>query len=137
MHLPALAECAAFEHVKRVHRLPLEHQSVCVWLVCSAPATSHDIVVSCGTRPPSLMFLSFELHVQVLPLRDIGAIAPSLGSDGSVYLAVSGEIGIRRLAPVPYDQQARALAEAGDYSEALTMAALMPLEQVQDAERME
>ena len=67
---------------------------------------------------------------QVLPLRDMALIAPSLDADGSLYVAAMGEAGIRRLIPTPFSPQSQALADALDFPEALSIAALMPSEQV-------
>ena len=63
-------------------------------------------------------------------MREVGPTAPSLGPDGSVYLVASGEAGIRRLVPTPFSLQAQALADAGEFAEALSLAAMMPGDQV-------
>lgn len=68
--------------------------------------------------------------MQVLPLRDMGLIAPTLAADGSVFVAAVGDAGIRRLLPTPFSQQAKALSDAQEFTEALSIAALMPSEQV-------
>ncbi|KAK9844012.1 hypothetical protein WJX81_001849 [Elliptochloris bilobata] len=63
---------------------------------------------------------------QVLPLQDMAVAAPSTGADGCVYVASRGDAGIRRLAPVAFATQARALADAGEFAEALELTALIP-----------
>lgn len=82
-----------------------------------------------GTHPMTCTHQHADCK-QVLPICAVGPIAPSQGADGSVFMAVSGDSSIRRLAPMPYDQQARSLAASDEYTEALSMAALMPSVQV-------
>jgi hypothetical protein len=67
------------------------------------------------------------LRAQVIPVKGMDIVAPSTGPGGEVYVASSaGDAGIRRLAPLPFGRQARALAERGEYPAALELASLMP-----------
>lgn len=68
--------------------------------------------------------------MQVLPLRGMTISAASTAADGSVFLASGGDGGIRRLAPVPFRQQAEALADAEEFQEALQLATFIPDSQV-------
>ena len=70
--------------------------------------------------------------MQVISVKGMDVTAPSTGPNGEVYVACSsGNAGIRRLAPLPFGAQARALAERGEYAAALELASLMPSSQVQ------
>ena len=51
-------------------------------------------------------------------------------SSGEVFIITSNRDGIQQLIPVPFLQQAQALAELQQFPEALTMAGLMPEDQV-------
>lgn len=99
----------------------------------------------CSFDRPLVQQFQFECHFeylltklghaeQALLLRDVGPIAASQGADGSVFMAIVGDGSIRRLAPMPYDQQARSLAAAEEFAEALSMAALLPDHQVCSSE---
>ena len=52
-------------------------------------------------------------------------------STGHIFLAATGSDGIHQLAPVPFDQQARALADLEQYAEALTLTTYAAESQVQ------
>lgn len=66
--------------------------------------------------------------MQVLHLKDMTCFALSKGEDGSIFMA--GDAGIWQLVPTPWSQQAAALADAQEYTEALNYAAMMPSHQV-------
>ena len=69
--------------------------------------------------------------VQVIPVKGMDVVAPSTGPNGEVYVACSaGDAGIRRLAPLPFGRQARALAERDEFGAALELASLMPASEV-------
>lgn len=79
----------------------------------------------------SLIQMSEELtHAtsmrQVLPVAGMTLAAPSCMPDGSVIIASGRDGGIRRLQPVPFQQQAESLADAGELEEALRLAQLIP-----------
>ena len=70
-------------------------------------------------------------HVQVIPVRGMGLMSRSAASSGDVFVASSsGDAGVVRLAPLPFAQQAKALADRNELSAALEMAALVPSTQV-------
>ena len=49
---------------------------------------------------------------QVLPMRGMSVAALSTAADGSLFLASGSDGGIRRLAPIPFREQAETLADA-------------------------
>lgn len=51
-------------------------------------------------------------------------------SSSEVFIITSNRDGIQQLVPLPFVQQAQALAELQQFPEALTMAGLMPEDQV-------
>ncbi|KAF5838923.1 hypothetical protein DUNSADRAFT_1939 [Dunaliella salina] len=55
--------------------------------------------------------------------------------DGSIFVGMSGDQGIRRLVPLPLETQAELLAAAGEYQEALALAALASARASQAAQR--
>jgi hypothetical protein len=70
--------------------------------------------------------------VQVIPAKGLSLMSRSTGTAGDVFAAsASGDVGIIQLAPLPFAQQARALAERNELSAALEMASLVPTTQVQ------
>ena len=67
-------------------------------------------------------------------MKGMDLVALSTGPGGEVALASSaGDAGIRRLAPLPFERQAAALAERGEFAAALELAALVPPERVRAA----
>ena len=75
--------------------------------------------------PPALW------RAQVIPVKGMGLLSRSAASAGDVYAASgSGDAGILRLAPLPFAQQAKALADRNELSAALEMASLVPATQV-------
>ena len=71
------------------------------------------------------------VHVQVIPVKGMGLMSRSAASSGDVFVASSsGDAGVVRLAPLPFAQQAKALADRNELSAALEMAALVPSTQV-------
>lgn len=52
--------------------------------------------------------------------------APSAMGDGSIVVASGTDSGIRRLVPVPFRQQAEALADADEFQEALQLVSYIP-----------
>ena len=70
-------------------------------------------------------------RVQVIPVKGMGLMSRSAASSGDVFVASSsGDAGILRLAPLPFVQQAKALADRNELSAALEMASLVPSTQV-------
>lgn len=67
--------------------------------------------------------------VQVLPLRGMAVVAPSAMEDGSILLAGT-EAGVQRLSCIPFEQQARTLADLEEFQEGLGLAQLLPDSQV-------
>lgn len=67
---------------------------------------------------------------QVLPLAGMTLAAPSCLDGGGVAVAAGREGAVRVLRPLPFRQQAEALADAGEFEEALRLAQLMPDAQV-------
>lgn len=64
-------------------------------------------------------------------MKGMDLVALSAGPGGEVALASSaGDAGIRRLAPLPFEAQANALAARGEFAAALELAALIPAERV-------
>ncbi len=73
--------------------------------------------------------------MQVLPVKGMGLVSRSASSAGDVFVASSsGDAGIMRLTPLPFAQQARALADRNELSAALEMASLVPSSQVRQQE---
>ena len=67
----------------------------------------------------------------MIPAKGLSLVSRSAGAAGDVFAAsASGDVGIIRLAPLPFAQQARALAERNELSAALEMASLVPSTQV-------
>ncbi len=66
---------------------------------------------------------------QKLPIAGTSVLTACLLS-GDIFVAATGSDGIHQLAPVPFDQQARALAEMDQFAEALTMIAFLNDSQV-------
>lgn len=64
------------------------------------------------------------LQMMVVPAMSV--LTPCPAEDGSIYIASSGEAGIRRLRPVPLERQARLLAAAGEYQGALELCTQIP-----------
>ena len=64
-------------------------------------------------------------------MKGMELVSRSAASSGEVYVASSsGDAGILRLAPLPFEQQAKALADRNELSAALEMASLVPSTQV-------
>ena len=67
---------------------------------------------------------------QVIPVKGMSLVSRSVGPAGEAFAAAGGgEGGIARLAPLPYAQQAAALADRNELAAALEMAALIPSSQ--------
>lgn len=64
---------------------------------------------------------------QQLPLIGASLLADS---DGNVFVITSNRDGIQQLVPEPFAQQAQALAELSQFPEALSLASLIPDDQV-------
>lgn len=60
---------------------------------------------------------------QKLPIAGTSVLI-ACQSSGNIFVAATGSDGIHQLAPVPFDQQARALADLEQFAEALSMIAL-------------
>lgn len=60
----------------------------------------------------------------------ISGITMQTDSSGDVFVITSGRDGIQQLIPTPFAQQAQALADLQQFPEALTLASLMPDNQV-------
>lgn len=60
---------------------------------------------------------------QKLPIAGTSVLI-ACQSTGNIFVAATGSDGIHQLAPVPFDQQARALADLEQFAEALSMIAL-------------
>ena len=68
--------------------------------------------------------------VQVIPVKGMSLVSRSAGPAGEAFAACGGgEGGIAHLAPLPYAQQAAALADRNELAAALEMAALIPSSQ--------
>ena len=68
----------------------------------------------------------------MVPAKGLSLVSRSAGAAGDIFAAsASGDAGIIRLVPLPFAQQARALAERNELSAALEMASLVPSTQVQ------
>jgi hypothetical protein len=59
---------------------------------------------------------------QLMPIPGMAVVTGTCAADGSLYVASAGEGGIRRLMPVPFDQQAELVADLDEYGEALALA---------------
>lgn len=69
--------------------------------------------------------------VQVLPVKGMDVVGQSPGSAGAVFVASSMlDLGIRKLAPLPFAQQASMLADREEFGAALDLTGLMPSTQV-------
>lgn len=69
--------------------------------------------------------------LQVLPVKGMDIVARSTSSRGDVFVAAGqGSAGIRRLAPLPFADQAAMLADREDFAAALELAALVPASEV-------
>ncbi len=69
--------------------------------------------------------------LQVLPVKGMDVVGQNPSNSGDVLVASSSsDLGIRRLAPFPFADQASALAERGEFGAALELAALIPSTQV-------
>ncbi len=66
---------------------------------------------------------------QKLPIAGTSVLT-ACQSSGNVFVAATGSDGIHQLAPVPFDQQAKALADVDQFAEALTMSAYLHDSQV-------
>lgn len=67
---------------------------------------------------------------QVIPVKGMSLVSRSAGPAGEAFAASGGgKGGIARLAPLPYAQQAAALADRNELAAALEMAALIPSSQ--------
>jgi hypothetical protein len=65
--------------------------------------------------------------LQVLPVKGMDVVAQSTSAGGDVFVAAGqGSAGIRRLAPLPFADQAAMLADRDDFAAALELAALVP-----------
>lgn len=58
--------------------------------------------------------------VQSLPIAGTHVLT-ACQVNGHIFVAATGSDGIHQLSPVPFDQQARALADLEHYAEALTL----------------
>jgi len=67
--------------------------------------------------------------MQKLPIAGTSVLT-ACQSSGNVFVAATGSDGIHQLAPVPFDQQAKALADVDQFAEALTMIAYLHDSQV-------
>ena len=65
---------------------------------------------------------------QKVPIGGLTTVAPSLGPQGSIVAASQAEGSVYQLQLVPFHQQAAALADLGEFAEALEVAALLPAE---------
>lgn len=69
--------------------------------------------------------------LQVLPVKGMDLLGQSASDAGDVFVASSmSDLGIRRLAPLPFAEQASVLADREEFGAALELAALMPSSQV-------
>ncbi len=67
------------------------------------------------------------LLLQVLPVKGMDLLGQSASNAGDVFVASSmSDLGIRRLAPLPFAKQAAVLADREEFGAALELAALMP-----------
>lgn len=74
--------------------------------------------------------LSDHELVQRLPIAGTHVLT-ACQSNGHIFIAATGSDGIHQLSPVPFDQQARALADLEQYAEALTLTTYAAESQVQ------
>ena len=69
--------------------------------------------------------------LQVLPVKGMDVVGQTPSSSGDVFVASSmSDLGIRRLAPFAFADQASMLADRGEFGAALELAALIPPTQV-------
>ena len=73
--------------------------------------------------------LSDHSLTQTLPIAGTSVLTASPAS-GDIFVAAAGSDGIFHLAPVPFAQQAKTLADVGLFPEALTMMAYLDESQV-------
>ncbi|BDA43540.1 Vam6/Vps39-like protein [Coccomyxa sp. Obi] len=67
---------------------------------------------------------------KVLPVKGMDLLGHSASDAGDVFVASSmSDLGIRRLAPLPFAEQASVLADREEFAAALELAALMPSSQ--------
>ena len=67
--------------------------------------------------------------MQSLPIAGTNVLT-ACQSSGHIFVAATGSDGIHELTPVPFEQQARALADLDQFAEALTMCTYLSESQV-------
>lgn len=83
-------------------------------------SSSHHKAALCAVQVRSTHRLSDHGLVQSLPIAGTHVLT-TCQSTGHIFVAATGSDGIHQLAPVPFDQQARALADLELFAEALTL----------------
>lgn len=86
----------------------------------AAPRLTLHTPAVCAVQVRSTHRLSDHGLVQSLPIAGTHVLTPCPAT-GNIFIAATGSDGIHQLAPVPFDQQARALADLELFAEALTL----------------
>ncbi|KAL0024599.1 hypothetical protein WJX77_001647 [Trebouxia sp. C0004] len=73
---------------------------------------------------------------QKLPIAGTSVLT-ACQSSGNIFVTATGSDGIHQLAPVPFDQQAKALADVDQFAEALTMIAYLHDSQTEPNRQLE
>ncbi|KAA6422986.1 MAG: vam6 Vps39 isoform X1 [Trebouxia sp. A1-2] len=95
--------------------------------------SDHPVAVA-YSRPYAVAMLPVQVRsahrlsdhglTQKLPIAGTSVLT-ACQSSGNIFVAATGSDGIHQLAPVPFDQQAKALADVDQFAEALTMIAYL------------